>query len=146
MTPPPIASPHVAPEAPTKPPFLGLRVFIAVDLAVLLAMPLNSVFSTHPHRSWAITIGFFAVYIPLWCLLLWRLWHGAGIARAIFWWVNAVSFVIPLFSAEGFRMPWLPLWLRGLNYAMEAFVLFGLVWLQLPGVKAHFRRGRESEP
>ena len=145
MTPPPIASPHVAEEAPSKAPFLGLRVFVAVDLVVLLLSPLSAVFSTDTHKaSWPITLGFFAIYIPLWCLLLWRLWHGSGVARAIFWWVNAVSLALVL--AEGFHLDHLPLWLQWINYGTTGFLVFGLVWLHLPGVKAHFRREGVSEP
>lgn len=139
MIPPPIADPHSyeEPFAP-KPPFLGLRIFVFCDLAVLLVSPLDAVFSTNPHRALISAVGFQVIYMSLWCLLLWYLWRGLGIARAIFLWVNAFLFLPVPFV--GFALEWTPLWLKWLNYLGDLFILGGMLWLHLPEVKAHFRR------
>lgn len=135
MTPPPIASPHVAEEAPSKPPFPGLQVFVALDVVSLLLVPLNALYI--PHKSWAATIVVYAIFMALWGWLLWHLWRGSGVARAIFWWTNALSMAYALHKGVNVN---LPMWLHVINFLNRAFLAFGLVWLQLPGVKAHFRR------
>ncbi|BCM90383.1 hypothetical protein IAD21_02235 [Abditibacteriota bacterium] len=138
---PPIASPHVYEEKrPPKPPFRGLRIFIVADLVVLMIVPLTSICQNQPHKSWAVIITFYALYLPLWCLLLWHLWRGSGIALAIFWWTNVIS--VLFFLLNGFKIEGLPQWLQYINFAGEGFVIFSLIWLQLPGVKAHFRRDK----
>lgn len=123
---------------PFKPPFRGLRRFVAVSALVLLISPLNLFYSPDSDglRDW--NIGFFSVVIPLWSVLLWRLWHGSAVARTISWWVAAVA----LFNSAvgGVNHEGLPKWALWFDDASYVFPLFALIWLQLPGVKAHFRR------
>lgn len=139
MTPPPIASPH-GNEEPlrAKPPFRGLKVFVGVDAAFLLVGALSSIALSHTHKQQVLTLGVIAVYVSLWGVLLWRLWHGSGVARAVFCWVNGASLLFGWFGNA--HQQGVPTATRLFGYVTQTFLIFGLIWLQLPGVKAHFQR------
>jgi len=136
---PPIASPHDAsPREPDKPPFRGLKIFVAAGAVSLLRSPLDSWYSPRSHAHPAFHVVFYGTFIVIGGLLLWRLWFGSPVARALFWWINALLLVFAVFKHS--HNPTLPVWVHWVGVANRAFLLFGLVWLQLPGVKAHFRR------
>ncbi len=140
MTFPPIASPHGDEEPlPFKPPFRGLRIFVALDAAFLLLGALSSIslFLSRAHQQQAFAVGIVAVYVVLWSLLLWRLWHSSGVARAIFCWVNGASLLWSVFSHTHRAVPLASRWFGHVN---QVFLALALIWLQLPDVKAHFRR------
>lgn len=139
MTPPPIASPHGEEPSRAKPPFLGLRVFVTFNAFYLLVSPLNSFFWPDPNTSQSFNLGFFAVVIPLWGALLWRLWHGSRWAWSIYWWATVFGLTISAFGDNDRHAP-LPTWARLLDDSSYVFSFLALVWLLLPGVKAHFRR------
>jgi len=139
---PPIASPHDTAKRETDiVPFRGLKIFVAVGAVFLLLTPLLSWYSPHAHSHPAFYIVLDAVDLVLWGLLLWRLWSLSPVARGIFWWLNALSLVFLVFRHS--HDPVMPLWVHRVVVAKRWFLLFGLVWLQLPGVKAHFRREKK---
>ena len=147
MTPPPIADPRAVEEkAPTKTPFRGLKVFIALSAVFSFALPLSSLYSPDPDGIRTLVFGILGVFMVLWALLLWRLWHGSNVARTIYWALSVLVTLKKIGSLrEGLQHGPMPIrvdWLDYIFYACYAFLLFALVWLQLPGVRSHFRRDK----
>ncbi len=139
--PPPIARPHEAPTSPTKAPFRGIQLFVAADALLGIGSLVGSYNSPSSPLSRA-EIGeiafFVGAVVVLWVLLLWKMWSGSNVARLLFWFLS-VGAVISL-VCFGFDNENAPFWVRAIDTAQAAFLSFALVWLLLPGVKAHFRR------
>ncbi len=139
MTPPPIASPHsYEPYSLSKPPFRGLKIFVVLNLVFLFLPPLTALYS--PHKSLTIAVGVYAVYIFLGGLLFWRLWHGSNMARILFCLIIGSLIVSSFLRHPTPRV--FPSYIHVLNFLYGALIIGGLIWLQLPSVKAHFRRGK----
>ncbi len=142
---PPIASPHETKSLPRKTPFLGLQIFVATDAF----LGIGSLFGSYNSPSSPLSrseigeiVFFVGIVVVLWVWLLWRLWCRSNGARTLFWCISAAGIISTAFL--GFENQSAPVWVRWIDYTQAAFLLFGLVWLQLPGVKRHFRRDQAA--
>lgn len=142
---PPIASPHETKSLPRKTPFRGLQIFVVADAVLGMASLFGSYNSPSSpmSRSEIGEIAFFVgIVVVLWVWLLWRLWCGSNGARTLFWCISAAAVTSMVFF--GFDNQSAPVWVRWIDSTQAEFLVFGLVWLQLPGVKAHFRRDKAT--
>lgn len=141
MTPPPIADPRDFSKRPSPAaPFRGLRVFVVANAVLLPLSWLSLLYDPETLEDLDLTLVFVGVIWTVWGLMLWWLWHASNAARLSYWWLTVASYAF-LFQSMPEALP-LPLLVRAFGWLSHALALFGLVWLQLPDVKARFGRDK----